>query len=139
MSQTTAPPAETGRFEIIPIDELAPSPLNPRKHFDKDALTELAGSIAAHGIVTPILVRKTESLRKPYYEIAAGERRHRAAKQAGLDRVPVVIREMDDIVFLETMTIENLQREDLHPLEEADGYRELRSWPETSKTPLALL
>ena len=94
----------------------------PRKHFDEAALEELAESIRAHGILQPLTVRRLGS---GYYQIIAGERRWRAAKLAGLREVPVIIIEADDRKAMELAMIENLQREDLNPMEEADGYHML--------------
>lgn len=97
------------------------SPLNPRKHFDERKLAELADSIRAKGVLVPLIVRETPTK----FEIAAGHRRFRAAKMAGLESVPCLVRSLSDDEFLEVLTIENLQREDVHPLEEAAGFREL--------------
>lgn len=94
----------------------------PRKSFDSEALAQLADSIKAHGILQPILVRPSGS---GYYQIVAGERRYRAAKMAGLTEVPVLITEADDETTSQMALIENVQREDLNPLEEALAYREL--------------
>lgn len=105
----------------VEITELRPNPYQPRKHFDDEALTELMESIKQHGIVQPIVVRK--SIRG--YEIAAGERRFRAAKLAGLERVPVVTRNFNDDEMMEIALIENLQREDLNPMEVATAYQKL--------------
>lgn len=105
----------------LPLMQLHASPTNPRKHFDQAALAELANSIRAHGVLQPILARgKGEG-----YEIVAGERRWRAAKIAGLATMPVLIRELGDLETLEMQVVENLQRSDLHPLEEAEGYEQL--------------
>lgn len=110
--------AEQG-FQLIAIGALAPSPLNTRRHMDEKALEELAASIQIHGVLTPLLVRTNGNGK---FEIAAGERRFRAAKKAGVAELPAVVRTMDDIQFLEVVTIENLQREDVHPLDEGLGY-----------------
>ncbi len=115
------PSAAAAGFRLLPLSELHESPLNPRKRFDERTLGELAESLRTHGMITPMLARPNAS----GYEIAAGHRRFRAAALAGLAEVPVVIRPMSDTEFLEALTIENLQREDVHPLEEAAGYREL--------------
>lgn len=106
------------------IADIYPSPTNPRKHFDEAKLQELAASIAVQGVLEPILVRDNPN-GKARYEIAAGDRRHRAAKIAGLETMPCLVRELTDIDVLEIQTIENMQRDDLHPLEEADGYAQL--------------
>ena len=94
----------------------------PRKSFDPEALSDLADSIRVHGIIQPLTVRKLQS---GYYQIIAGERRWRAARMAGLTQVPVVVIEADDRKAMELAMIENLQREDLNPMEEAEGYRTL--------------
>lgn len=112
-------------LEMVSLDQLKPSKTNPRKRFDEHALNELAESIKKQGIVQPILVRANGS----GYEIVAGERRFRAAKIAGLVDVPVIVRELKDQDVLEIQVIENLQRMDLHPLEEAEGYRQLMRLP----------
>ena len=106
----------------LPISEISPDRTQPRKVFDEDALAELASSIKEHGILQPILVRPVKN---GSYMIVAGERRWRAARLAGLDRVPVIIREMTDADAFSIALVENLQREDLNPVEEAEGYRQL--------------
>ena len=106
------------------ISEIEPNKNQPRKDFDEQALSELSESIAAHGLIQPIVVRPTAA---GTYQIVAGERRWRASRMAGLDTVPVIVRELDDKAYLETALIENLQREDLNPLEEARGYKTLIS------------
>ncbi len=103
------------------INELEPNRDQPRKLFDEDALQDLAESIKQHGILQPILVQKREK----YYEIIAGERRWRAAKIAGLKEVPVVIKDFTDQEIVEVALIENIQREDLNPIEEALAYKRL--------------
>lgn len=107
----------------IRVDAIAASKTNPRKHFDKAALQELAESIAKHGVLQPILVRPNGS--DGTYELVAGERRWRAAKIAQLERIPATVRELTDAEVLEIQVVENLQRADLHPLEEAEGYEAL--------------
>ena len=109
------------RVQHIPLDKLRPCPFQPRKDFPADALEELADSIRAQGILQPLMVRP----RPDGFEIIAGERRWRAAQQAGLRVVPVIVRDADDRAVLELALIENLQRENLNPLEEAQGYAEL--------------
>ena len=104
------------------LSEIEPNRGQPRKEFDEEALSELADSIVQHGIIQPLLVRP---LIAGGYQLVAGERRWRAARRAGLTEVPVVIREMSDQEMMELALIENLQREDLNPLEEAEGYRSL--------------
>ena len=106
----------------LPISQIEPFSGQPRKNFDPAALSELADSIREHGIIQPLTVRKLSS---GYYQIIAGERRWRAAKEAGLKDVPVVIIEADDRKAMELAMIENLQREDLNPMEEAEGFQAL--------------
>lgn len=103
-------------------DELEPNRNQPRRSFSEESLAELADSIAQHGVLQPLLVRPIPG---GGYQIVAGERRWRAARMAGLDEVPAVVREMTDGQVMELALIENLQREDLNPLEEAMGYRSL--------------
>lgn len=105
------------------ISEIEPRKDQPRKHFDSEALAQLADSIAANGLIQPIIVRSCEGT--DFYQIIAGERRWRAAKMAGLNEVPVVILEADDKKVAEYALIENIQREDLNPIEEARGFRSL--------------
>lgn len=105
----------------VDIQDLRPNPYQPRKHFPEETLAELTQSIKEHGIVQPLVVRKTIK----GYEIVAGERRFRAAKQAKLSRVPVVIKAFDDKQVMEIALIENLQREDLNPMEIATAYQKL--------------
>ncbi len=114
----TAPQGTT----LLPITDVESNSAQPRKHFDEAALAELAESIRLHGIIQPLTVRKLSS---GYYQIIAGERRWRAARMAGLKEVPVVVMEADDRTAAELAMIENLQREDLNPMEEAAGYRTL--------------
>ena len=106
----------------LPISQVESNSAQPRKYFDEAALGELADSIAQHGIIQPLTVRKLSS---GYYQIIAGERRWRAARLAGLKEVPVTVIEADDRKAAELAMIENLQREDLNPMEEAAGYRTL--------------
>lgn len=107
----------------LPIAQVEPGLNQPRKQFDENALHDLADSIREHGIIQPLTVRRLSS---GYYQIIAGERRWRAAKLAGLSEVPAVIIEADDKKVMELGLIENLQREDLNPMEEADGYLVLK-------------
>ena len=107
---------------FLPIERIEPRADQPRSHFDADGLSELAGSIAEHGIIQPLTVRKLDG---GYYQIIAGERRWRAARMAGLSEVPVRIIEADDKEAMEMALVENLQREDLNPVEEAAGYKKL--------------
>lgn len=105
----------------VDINKVEPNREQPRKHFDEDALLELSDSIKQYGIIQPILVQD----RKTYYEIIAGERRWRAAKLAGLKEVPVVIRNYTEEEIVQLSLIENIQREDLNPIEEAQAYKRL--------------
>lgn len=105
----------------INLDSVTPSPLQPRKEFSTDALSELVESIRQHGIIQPLIVRKVDGR----HELIAGERRWRAALAAGLSEVPVIIRTANDRDVLELSLIENLQRADLNPIEEAQGYARL--------------
>lgn len=116
-------PDETNKVSTLRISEIEPRRSQPRKYFDPESLSQLADSIAANGIIQPIVVRESES--NGYYQIIAGERRWRAAKQAGLSEVPVVILDADDRKAAEYALIENIQREDLNPLEEATGLKAL--------------
>jgi ParB family chromosome partitioning protein len=111
---------EPGILEV-PLAKIRPSPFQPRKRFDDAKLDELAASIRTRGVLSPVIVRQTPD----GYELVAGERRVRAAERAGLDRVPAVVREMSNAEMLEVALIENLQREDLNPVEEAEVYRRL--------------
>ena len=106
----------------LPLDEIVPNREQPRKQFDEEALADLAASIAQHGVLQPLLVRPMPD---GTYQLVAGERRWRASRMAGLTEVPVVIRDMDEQQAAELALIENLQREDLNPMEEAIGYRTL--------------
>jgi len=106
----------------LPIEFIGRNPRNPRRQFDSDELADLANSIRRHGIVQPVVVR---TLGPDRYEIIAGERRWRAAQLAGLADVPVLVRDVDDRTALEIAIVENVQRADLNPLEEAQGYEQL--------------
>ena len=114
--------AETTGSLYLPISQVESCSSQPRKHFDEASLAELADSIRQHGIIQPLTVRKLAS---GYYQIIAGERRWRAARLAGLQEVPVIVMEADDRKAAELAMIENLQREDLNPMEEAAGYQAL--------------
>jgi ParB family transcriptional regulator, chromosome partitioning protein len=109
------------RVERVALSEIVPSPLQPRKTFRSDQLQELVESIREHGIIQPLIVRKVEGK----CELIAGERRWRAANQLGLKEAPVIVRQASDRVVLELALIENLQREDLNPIEEAHAYKRL--------------
>ena len=105
----------------VDLDSIVAGPMQPRTHFDEASLESLAESIRSHGVVQPLLVRRRDS----GFELIAGERRWRAAKLAGLTRVPVVVKEVPDESLLEIALIENIQREDLNPIEEAQAYKKL--------------
>ena len=113
---------ESNGYRILPLHKVEPNPEQPRQDFDEEELQSLADSIAVHGIIQPLTVRETAS---GYYQIIAGERRWRAARIAGLAEVPVVIIEADEKKATELALIENLQRQDLNPVEEALGYQSL--------------
>ncbi len=121
-------PLETGASRTaladrqVPIEFVSRNPRNPRKAFNEEELRDLAASIRQHGIVQPVVVRTLEGGR---YEIIAGERRWRAAQLAGLSEIPVIVRDVDDRTALELAIVENVQRSDLNPLEEALGYDQL--------------
>jgi ParB family chromosome partitioning protein len=116
--ESTAPAETTSE---IPIDRVQPNPRQPRKRFDEGALAELTASIRSSGVIQPIVVRRIGE----NYELIAGERRWRAARQAGLERIPAVIRDVTNAQSLELALVENLLREDLNPVEAAEGYRQL--------------
>lgn len=113
---------DTKQAVELRLSQIVPNRDQPRKVFDEDALRELSESIAQHGLIQPLLVRPTDN---GSYQIVAGERRWRASRMAGLDKVPVVIKELSDSEVMELALIENLQREDLNPIEEAEGYKRL--------------
>ena len=113
-----------GAVSTLPLQKIEPNPLQPRKTFAEEELDALAESIRIHGIIQPLTVRL---LPNGYYQIIAGERRWRAARLAGLSQVPVVVIEADDRKAMELALIENLQRADLNPIEEAEGYQQLIS------------
>ena len=109
-------------YQLLPLHRVEPNPNQPRRDFDEEELQALADSIATHGVVQPLTVRQLNS---GYYQIIAGERRWRAARIAQLKEIPAVIIEADDKKTMELALIENLQRQDLNPVEEALGYRSL--------------
>src|SRR5246500_431299 len=114
---------ETGeQVRKVRLASIVPSPLQPRKDFGEEALRELVDSIRQHGIIQPLIVR---ALSGGSHELIAGERRWRAAQEAGLSQVPVIVRQASDLEVLELSLIENLQRADLNPIEEAQGYARL--------------
>ena len=115
-------PQEKSAYQLLPIYKVEPNPGQPRQEFDPEELEALAESIRVHGVIQPLTVRELSS---GYYQIIAGERRWRASRLAGLNEVPAVIMEADDRKAMELALIENLQRQDLNPVEEALGYRSL--------------
>lgn len=113
--------AEERQVKIVNITKIEPNREQPRRNFDEEALEELAESIRQFGLLQPILVHD----KKTYYEIVAGERRWRAAKKAGLKEIPVIIKELTEQEIVEISLIENIQRENLNPIEEAQAYKRL--------------
>jgi ParB family transcriptional regulator, chromosome partitioning protein len=124
LGDVAAPSGTQAGAMTLPIERLSPAASQPRHHFSDEALAELAASIKAHGIIQPLVVRERAD-QPGDYEIIAGERRWRAAQLAGLDQVPVVSRELTDQEALAIALVENLQREDLSPIEEAEAFRRL--------------
>jgi ParB family chromosome partitioning protein len=122
---TPATATGTGESDVmqLSVEDVAPNPYQPRTRYDADALTELAASIKATGVLQPVLVRRSAS----GYQLVAGERRLRAARQAGLERIPALVRETTDNEMMEMALIENIQREDLNPIDEAKAYQMLVS------------
>ena len=118
----TEEPAENSAYQLLPIYKVEPNPDQPRQDFDEAELQALADSISVHGVIQPLTVRQLPS---GYYQIIAGERRWRAARLANINEVPVVVMEADDRKAMELALIENLQRQDLNPVEEALGYQVL--------------
>jgi len=121
----TSGSAEQPRSErLVPIEEIVPNPEQPRRHFDEEALDELAQSIREKGLLQPLIVRpRADGTAR--FEIVAGERRWRAAQRAQVHEVPVIVRDLDDREVLEVAIVENVQRADLNPVDEARGYRQL--------------
>ncbi|GGG15713.1 MULTISPECIES: ParB/RepB/Spo0J family partition protein [Rhizobium] len=119
---TGTAPVNVSPDRMVPIENITRNPRNPRRHFDESELQDLASSIRQHGIVQPIVTR---TLPDGQFEIIAGERRWRASQLAGLVEVPVIVRNVDDRTALEIAIVENVQRSDLNPLEEALGYEQL--------------
>ena len=115
-------PASKSPYQLLPVHKVEPNPDQPRQDFDEEELESLSESISTHGVVQPLTVRELSS---GFYQIIAGERRWRAARMAGLTEIPAVIIEADDRKVMELALIENLQRQDLNPVEEALGYRSL--------------
>ena len=118
----TEPIEESSGYKLLPVYKIEPNPDQPRQDFDPEELQALAESITEHGLIQPLAVRLLDS---GYYQIIAGERRWRASRMAGLDEIPVIIIEADDRKAMELALIENLQRQDLNPVEEALGYQKL--------------
>jgi ParB family transcriptional regulator, chromosome partitioning protein len=114
-------PTEGDSLIEVEVDQIEPNPNQPRKLFDSNALNELAASIRASGVIQPVIVRRQGA----GFQLVAGERRWRAARQAGLPRVPAIVREVTDAESLELALVENLLREDLNPMEEAEAYDKL--------------
>ena len=122
ISEFDEPIHDQSAYQMLPIYKIEPNPGQPRQDFDPEELEALSESISLHGLIQPLTVRLTSS---GYYQIIAGERRWRASRMAGLTEVPVVIMEADDKKAMELALIENLQRQDLNPVEEAMGYQVL--------------
>lgn len=123
-----------GEFFLCPVEEIHPSPHQPRQHFPEGTLEELAQSIREKGLIQPVVLRRSAS---GAYELIAGERRWRAAQRAGLTEVPAIVRQADEDEVLEMALVENLQREDLNPVEEAQAYRLLLDRTDLSQEALA--
>ena len=119
--QTIVEEAKQNDIVELPLVNIRSNPYQPREYFDEQALKELADSIKEHGVVQPIIVKKSIK----GYEIIAGERRTRAAKMAGLDKIPAIVREFNDQEMMEIALIENIQRENLNPIEEADAFAKI--------------
>lgn len=120
----------------LPVSAIEPHPEQPRRHFDEDALAELAASISARGVIQPVIVR---SLGKGRYQLVAGERRWRAAQKAQLHEIPALIRDLDDRDVMALALIENIQREDLNPVEEARAYQRLAEFEDMTQAEIAQL
>ncbi len=116
---------EEGGVRQVALDQIVPNPHQPRQQQDRETLVELAASISAHGIIQPVIVTEVPGSVPPSYQLVAGERRWRAAKMAGLAAIPVLVKELSPRQTLELALVENLQRQDLNPLEEAEAYRML--------------
>src|SRR6187401_2558589 len=125
----------SGALRELPVGSIKPNPFQPRREFDPEALSELAASIEASGLLQPVIVRSTGS----GYELVAGERRWRAVQQLGWARIPAVVRDVDDRALLTLALIENLQRDDLSPMDEARGYDRLQSEFQVSQSEVARL
>lgn len=127
--------SEANQIRQIAVSDISPHPHQPRRHFAEDALSELANNIAERGIIQPLVLRRDRG----GYQIVAGERRWRAAQKAGLHEVPAIIRDFSESETLEIALIENIQREDLNPVEEARAYRRLLEEFEHSQAEIARL
>ena len=135
-SGETALAAPISGLASVPIASISPLPGQPRTHFDEEALNELAASIEARGVIQPIIVRPKGDGK---YQLVAGERRWRAAQKAQLHQIPAIVRELDDREVMALALIENLQREDLNPIEEARAYRRLSDYERLSQVEIAKL
>ncbi|UTR16575.1 ParB/RepB/Spo0J family partition protein [Salipaludibacillus sp. LMS25] len=124
---------QEGKIEEIKLSDLRPNPYQPRKTFEKEAIQELMSSVKQHGIIQPLIVRKSIK----GYDIVVGERRYRAAKEAKLKVVPAIVKELSEDDMMEIALIENLQREDLNPLEEAKAYQKLMEHLQVTQEELA--
>jgi len=124
LGDLSAPATDAAGVVSVATGQLSPSTVQPRRHFDETALGELAESLKAHGVIQPLVVRPHRD-QPDRYELIAGERRWRAAQRAGLDEVPVLVRGISDEEALALALVENVQREDLSPIEEAEAYRRL--------------
>ena len=139
---SAAKPGETGAvpktgLASIPVARIEPLPGQPRKHFDENALEELAQSISRRGVIQPIIVRPLE--RKGRYQLVAGERRWRAAQRAKMHEIPAIVRDLDQREVMAIALIENIQREDLNPIEEARAYQHLAEAEDMSQADIAAL
>src|SRR3712207_3815 len=122
--EAEAPPAPRAPDRMMPVEALRPNPDQPRRSFDPGALDDLAASLKSKGVIQPLIVRPDPST-PGAWQIVAGERRWRAAQKAGLAEVPVIVRDYDDAELLEIAIIENIQRDDLNPIDEGAAYRSL--------------
>ena len=123
-AETALPKRDSGAERSVPVEQITPNPDQPRRQFDKDLLDDLAASVRQSGIIQPLILRTVDG--KPNsYQIVAGERRWRAAQIAQLHEVPAIVRDYSDTEVLEIAIVENIQRADLNPVEEAAGYRQL--------------
>lgn len=132
ITRTTNISSSVSAMQDISLSFIQESKTNPRRQFDETKLAELAGNIRQHGVLQPVLVRPSPEGKPGFYELVAGARRYRASKLAGRESIPATVRELTDAECLELQLIENLQRADVHELDEARGYAELmRLQPET--------